>query len=844
MADGRGFYDIRLYSAYNMWMEHKNIFGRGLTLVPSKESLNETFALHLLEIHSSCKLCNVPPCATVTSALCAAEAIPGKGLPPRPIESPVTPLNPPSIPAIAIGLPPLALAPIIKRSHLQSTPAPSSSKPQESSKSPSTSSFQDTKPNTPCLPSSPTTCSGEKVNNLNTMGKSKKGIYEEPQPAERVGCQTDCSPGRGENMQGDYREDSEAEEKAGEQPAERVGCPTDCSPGRGENMQGDYREDSEAEEQQTSEKHDNKTISIKEEDLDDYETLFFKEEDLDGYYGEGDKPKEKLADLLPPGDVEYDTTYAKEDGLEDEWIEDDKSEGHQLADEDGLPYHVLIKEELSDDDYLENDYQGDGEGDETRNVDITAHSSSKQDGSSSKEDCNEIPRLSPQITRKRKDGSPCNESETTLTVSEATVCSRSDMSLSKGSVSSTNRQNQDDHLQVLCVAEVDTMDQDLHHEHERLNSAGAIDCGEEIQEYSMCNTGLTNESRPQKHKGTDAQEKRFACPECHKRFTRNEGLMRHMEVHIPVKPHKCSLCGKKFSSEGRLSTHVRGHTAGRFECSYCNKGFKDSVSLARHIRTHTGEKPFKCSVCDKSFSVKGNLGQHLKNHRGEKPFTCTICDKRFLHQSGLSRHMYRTHSGTRIKPFQCCVCDKSFSQNSDLTRHMQTHTRKKFPCSYCNKILSTRSDFESHERTHVEEVLLPKEFSSEGRLSTHVRGHTAGRSFECPYCDKGFKDSCSLTRHIRTHTGEKPFKCSVCDKLFSVKGNLVQHLKTHGGDKPFTCAICDKSFSQNSDLTRHMQTHTKGEQFPCFYCNKILSTRSNFESHERTHVAEVSPSGS
>eukprot|EP00057_Strongylocentrotus_purpuratus_P016714 XP_011671188.1 PREDICTED: gastrula zinc finger protein XlCGF53.1 isoform X5 [Strongylocentrotus purpuratus] len=513
------------------------------------------------------------------------------------------------------------------------------------------------------------------------MGKSKKGIYEEPQPAERVGCQTDCSPGRGENMQDDYREDSEAEEKAGEQPAERVGCPTDCSPGRGENMQGDYREDSEAEEQQTSEKHDNKTISIKEEDLDDYETLFFKEEDLDGYYGEGDKPKEKLADLLPPGDVEYDTTYAKEDGLEDEWIEDDKSEGHQLADEDGLPYHVLIKEEVSDDDFLENDYQGDGcregdgEGDETRNVDIAAHSSSKQDGSSSKEDCNEIPRLSPQITRKRKDRSPCNESATTLTVSEATVCSRSDMSLSKGSVSSTNRQNQDDHLQVLCVAEVDTMDQDLHHEHERLNSAGAIDCGEEIQEYSMCNTGLTNESRPQKHKGTDAQEKRFACPECHKRFTRNEGLMRHMEVHIPVKPHKCSLCGKKFSSEGRLSTHVRGHTAGRsFECPYCDKGFKDSCSLTRHIRTHTGEKPFKCSVCDKLFSVKGNLVQHLKTHGGDKPFTCAICDK-------------------------------SFSQNSDLTRHMQTHTKgEQFPCFYCNKILSTRSNFESHERTHVAEV--------------------------------------------------------------------------------------------------------------------------------------------
>eukprot|EP00057_Strongylocentrotus_purpuratus_P020243 XP_011674717.1 PREDICTED: zinc finger protein 572 [Strongylocentrotus purpuratus] len=460
--------------------------------------------------------------------------------------------------------PSLLWAPNIKRSHLQSTPTPTSSKPQESSKSPSTSSFQEMKPNTPCLPSSPTTCSGESVNNLNTMGKSKKGIYEEPQPAERVGCQTDCSPGRGENMQDDYREDSDAEEIA--------------------------------EEQQTREKHD-------------YEIFFIKEEDLDGYYGEGDKPKEKLADLLPAGDVEDDATNAKEDGLEEEWIEDDKSEGHQLADEEGLPYHVLIKEEVSDDDYLENDYQGDGQGDETRNVDITAHSSSKQDGSSSKEDCNEIPRSSPQITRTLKDGSPCNDSETNSTVSEAIVSSRSDMSLSKGSVSSTHRQNQDDHLEVLCVAEVDTIDQDLHHEHGQLNSAGGIDCGGEIQEYSMCDTGFPDESSPMNF----AREKRFECPECHKRFTEKRSLMRHKEAHIPVKPHKCSLCGKEFSSEGRRLAHERVHTAGRsFECPYCNKGFTDSCGLTRHIRTHTGEKPFKCSLCDKLFAIKGNLVQHMK----------------------------------------------------------------------------------------------------------------------------------------------------------------------------------------------------------------------------------------
>ncbi|XP_033465402.2 uncharacterized protein LOC117245905 [Epinephelus lanceolatus] len=153
-----------------------------------------------------------------------------------------------------------------------------------------------------------------------------------------------------------------------------------------------------------------------------------------------------------------------------------------------------------------------------------------------------------------------------------------------------------------------------------------------------------------------ADEKRFSCSECGKRFGRNGDLNRHMRSHTGEKPFSCSECGKRFSQSGTLRVHMRSHTGEKpFSCSECGKRFSQSGVLRVHVRSHTGEKPFSCSECGKRFSRNYHLNRHMRSHTGEKPLNCSECGKRFIQSGALRVHM-RSHTGG--KPFSCFEWEK------------------------------------------------------------------------------------------------------------------------------------------------------------------------------------------
>ena len=49
------------------------------------------------------------------------------------------------------------------------------------------------------------------------------------------------------------------------------------------------------------------------------------------------------------------------------------------------------------------------------------------------------------------------------------------------------------------------------------------------------------------------------------------------------------------------------------------------------------------------------------------------------------------------------------------------------------------------------------------------------RVFQCPQCDKGFKEVRTLRLHLKIHNAEYPEQCNVCQKVFRTKWQLKQH---------------------------------------------------------------------
>lgn len=130
------------------------------------------------------------------------------------------------------------------------------------------------------------------------------------------------------------------------------------------------------------------------------------------------------------------------------------------------------------------------------------------------------------------------------------------------------------------------------------------------------------------------------------------------------------------------------------QCSLCHKCFSRESVLTRHMLTHSGERPHHCTVCNKNFTHKFNLKQHMLIHSGHKTHHCTVCDKGFIKKSDLDRHML-THFGERIH--HCSLCNKSFVRKENLNQHILTHTgQKPHHCSQCTKSFLRKSDLNRH----------------------------------------------------------------------------------------------------------------------------------------------------
>jgi len=173
------------------------------------------------------------------------------------------------------------------------------------------------------------------------------------------------------------------------------------------------------------------------------------------------------------------------------------------------------------------------------------------------------------------------------------------------------------------------------------------------------------------------EENNFKCDVCHKQFTRNYSLTRHMKDAHKIektceKIYTCDECNTTFTYRSAFFKHKRNHIIEKPHiCDVCNKAFKKISNLNCHKKIHTGEKPHICDVCNKAFSKNSDLTRHKRVHSGEKPFKCDVCNKAFSERFVLTEHM-RTHTGER--PFICVKCGKSFQHRSRVSEHKKKCT--------------------------------------------------------------------------------------------------------------------------------------------------------------------------
>ena len=96
--------------------------------------------------------------------------------------------------------------------------------------------------------------------------------------------------------------------------------------------------------------------------------------------------------------------------------------------------------------------------------------------------------------------------------------------------------------------------------------------------------------------------------------------------------------------------------------------------------------------------------------------------------------------------------------------------------------------------------------------------------------------------HEGTHTKEKLFSCSKCSEKFTTSIHLRLHRETHLRIHTYNCPYCEKGFRLEKQMYRHFSTeHPKEIKGPmtCEHCGKIYIGRTNLKAHQKSTHNEI-----
>lgn len=137
-------------------------------------------------------------------------------------------------------------------------------------------------------------------------------------------------------------------------------------------------------------------------------------------------------------------------------------------------------------------------------------------------------------------------------------------------------------------------------------------------------------------------------------------------------------------------------------------------------------------------------------------YRCTTCNKSYKMPMAYRRHMAELHGlvPTDIPNLECKRCNTFFATENQLTAHYRTHMPAKDKadnaCAYCAKL-----------------------FTTAGALKRHIQCiHENVKPFICDCCGKAMKTITALNEHKLVHTDECPYECPVCQRRFKNMARL------------------------------------------------------------------------
>ena len=118
-----------------------------------------------------------------------------------------------------------------------------------------------------------------------------------------------------------------------------------------------------------------------------------------------------------------------------------------------------------------------------------------------------------------------------------------------------------------------------------------------------------------------------------------------------------------------METHEKANQR-KFKCKLCDKKFNRNSNLKEHLQTHSNEQKHECKFCKKLFATLSSVKKHLKDvHEGIKKFSCPICAKLFSQNSHLKKHIASIHETSKV----CEICNTSFRRFKAFENHMKVH---------------------------------------------------------------------------------------------------------------------------------------------------------------------------